>query len=106
VREPGLDTHDWESEWAGLEEELESSPAETLPALGDLAERMLRERDMPLGEESRDADVEELVGTFRAARDVSDRVDRGEDVDPGDVAFAIESYREIYAALMGDVKEA
>ena len=106
MREPGLDTHDWESEWAALEEELESSPAETLPALGDLAERILRERNVPLDEPSRDADVEELVGTYRAAREVSDRVDRGEDVDPGDVAFAVESYREIHAALMGDVEEA
>ena len=105
MREPGVDEHDWESEWATLEEELDTSPAETLPALGDLVERMLRERGVPLDGEERDADAEELVGSYRAAREVSDRVERGEDVDPGDVAFAIESLREVYRALMGDLEE-
>src|SRR5215217_7333219 len=45
------------------------------------------------GGQIRNTKIEELVGAFRAARDVSDRVDRGEDVDPGDVAFFFSSRR-------------
>jgi hypothetical protein len=38
--EPGLDRHEWESEWATLEEELADSPADVLPELDDLVARM------------------------------------------------------------------
>ena len=37
--EAGLDRHEWESEWAPLEEQLEDSPADLLPELDDLVAR-------------------------------------------------------------------
>ena len=41
---PGLDRHEWESELATLEPQLEDDPASALPGLADLVERMLLER--------------------------------------------------------------
>src|SRR5919108_5673898 len=42
--EPGLNRHEWESEWQQLEEALHESPEEALPDARDLVERMLEER--------------------------------------------------------------
>ena len=46
--EPGLDKHEWVSVWQSLEEDLETSPAETLPELDRLVER--RRLRQPPGE--------------------------------------------------------
>src|SRR5205085_3428193 len=48
--EPGLDRHEWESELATLEPQLEGDPASALPGLADLVERMLLERGYQLDE--------------------------------------------------------
>jgi hypothetical protein len=101
MREPGLDRHDWETEWQALEPELEDSPAEALPELGALIERMLVERGIPINDEVADDGIEpDLLVEFRSAREVTGRVERGEDVDPGDIGEAIRNYRDIYAQLM------
>jgi len=39
--EPGLDRHEWESQWQALEEQVEDSPAEALPELDSLVAEML-----------------------------------------------------------------
>jgi hypothetical protein len=99
--EPGLDRHEWESEWASLEEELEDAPAETLPLIDDLVARMLSGRgfavDDPVAD---DGDEPEILAEFRAARDVTRRLDRDEDVGPGDVAAAVNGYRAIFEFLI------
>jgi len=41
-----------------------------------------------------------VLTSFRAAREITRLVDRGEDFDPGDVASAIDLYREIYEGLL------
>jgi hypothetical protein len=105
MREPGLDRHDWESEYATLEPELEDSPRETLPALGDLVERMVRERGIPAGQPVADGDTEEIFVTLREARETAERVDRAEDVDPGDVAAAVNLYREVYDHVLAELRE-
>lgn len=105
MREPGLERHDWESEWASLEPELQDSPREALPALGDLVERMVRERGIPAGEPVADEDTEEIFVTLREARETADRVDRAEDVDPGDVAAAVNLYREVYDHMLADLRQ-
>ena len=105
MREPGLDRHDWESEWVTLEPQLEDSPREALPALGDLVERMVRERGIPAGEQVADQDDEEIFVTLREARETADRVDRAEDVDPGDVAAAVNLYREVYDHMLAELRE-
>ena len=101
--EPGLDRHEWESEWASLEEELEDSPAETLPLVDDLVARMLDERgfavDDPVAD---DGDDPEILAEFRAAREVTRRLDSGEDVGPGDIAASVNGYRAVYEFLLAE----
>jgi hypothetical protein len=40
------------------------------------------------------------VSEFTEARWVTQLVGAGEDVDPGDIAHAINSYRELYAMML------
>jgi hypothetical protein len=101
--EPGLDRHEWETEWEQLEPLVVDSPAEALPELDDLVRRMIVESGYPL-ETSDPVDDEgidpEVLGSYRAAHEVRLLLDRGEDFDPGDVGQAIGLYREIYQHLL------
>jgi len=101
--EPGLDRHEWETEWAVLELLVVDSPTEALPELDDLIRRMLVEAEYPLDT----ADVvddegidPEVLASYRTAHEVTEIVDRGDDFDPGDVGQAIGLYREIYQHLL------
>jgi len=101
VHDPGLDRHEWETEWQALEPELEDSPEQALPELADLVERMLNERGMPIDDEVADDGIEpDILVEYRSAREIANQVERGEDVDPGDVGEAIQNLREIYAQLI------
>jgi hypothetical protein len=103
MREPGLDRHDWETEWAELEPLVVDSASEALPELDDLVARMLAEAGYPMeapdvvDDEGGDP---ELVASFTAAHEIAERLDRGEAVDPGDIGQAITLYREIYEHLL------
>ena len=103
TREPGLDRHEWESEWETLAPEVEDSPAEALPELHGLIERMLSERgfnvDDPVAHEGGDP---EILAEFRAARDTTRLLERGQDVGPGDVAAAVNGYRAVYDYLIAE----
>jgi hypothetical protein len=102
MEEPGLDRHEWESEWQALEPLVVDSPGEALPELDNLVERMLRKEGYPVGEDSVDDEVlePEVLASFRVAHEITRRVDAGEDVDPGDVGHAIGLYRELYGHLL------
>ena len=101
MRDPGLDRHEWETEYQALEPDLEDSPAQALPELGDLVERMLRERGIPIEDEVADDGIEpDILVEYRSAREITTRVERSEDVDPGDVGEAIHNFRDIYAQLI------
>ncbi len=101
MREPGLDRHEWETEWEQLQEPLEDSPLQTLPELGDLVEQMLKAGGYPVDGVADDGRSNSDLGiSFRSAREVTLRVERGDDVDLGDVADAIHAYREIYEQLI------
>ena len=41
MSEPGLDRHEWQTEWEALEPLVADSPAESLPELDNLVGRML-----------------------------------------------------------------
>jgi len=102
--EPGLDRHEWESEWASLEEELADSPRDVLPELDDLVARMLEARgyapDDPVAREGDDRDV---IADFLAAREITRLLADGSDeVSPGDVAAAVNGYRSTYEFLLED----
>jgi hypothetical protein len=103
VQEPGLDRHEWESEWQALEEELSDDPAGTLSELDDLVARMLESRGYALGDDvAAEGDDPEVVTEFRAAREITRRVDAGASVDPGDVASAVNGYRALYEHVLAE----
>lgn len=100
-REPGLDRHEWESEWEALAPEVDDSPADALPELHGLVERMLVERGFAVDDQvADDGDDPEILAEFRAARDVTLLLERGEQVGPGDVAAAVNGYRAVYDYLL------
>jgi hypothetical protein len=102
VQEPGLDRHEWESAWASLEASVLESPREALPDLDDLVRRMLEESGFSVDDPvAREGDDPEIVKTYFAAHEVRLRVDRDDDdLSPGDVAAAIESFRDLYEHLL------
>ncbi|HYY63244.1 MAG TPA: hypothetical protein VE688_01420 [Gaiellaceae bacterium] len=99
--EPGIDRHEWETEWEGLEPLIVDSPGEALPEVDRLIERMLIEQGYPTTEEaaaeSADPDV---VAEFLEARRITNHVDAGDEVDPGDIGAAITGYRSLYEFLL------
>jgi len=95
--EPGLELHEWETRWSELDEMFQDDPAGALPDACDFVEQTLAESGIAVEEVGGEHD--ELLTGYRAARDTSDRVERGEDVDPGDVAAAIENLRAVYDTL-------
>ena len=101
--EPGLDRHEWETEWQSLEPLIVDSPAEALPEVGDLIERMLLARGFavndPVAVEGDDRDV---IAEFLEARRITELVERGESVDPGDVGAAVTGFRNLYEFLIDD----
>jgi hypothetical protein len=102
--EPGLDRHEWETEWQALEEQLADSPAAALADVDDLVERMLTERGYALDDPvAREGDDREVVAEFLAAREITQLVDQGsDDVSPGDVGAAVNGYRAIFDYLIAE----
>jgi hypothetical protein len=101
--EPGLDRHEWESEWESIMSDAEGSPDEALPLLDELVLRMLLERGFaPLDPVAHDGDEPEIVATFRAAHDVRMRLDAGIDVEPEGVFEAVEDYRAVFEFVLAE----
>jgi hypothetical protein len=101
MEEPGIDKHEWESEWQALEPLVVDSPLEALPEVDTLVERMMVETGYPVDEESAAETAEpEVVAEFLEARRIARAADRGETVDPGDVGAAITAYRSLYEYLL------
>jgi hypothetical protein len=100
--EPGLDRHEWESEMQALEDQLGENPAETLPELDRLVERMLEETGYDIADPVvREGDEREVVAEFLAAREITQLAERdSDDVSPGDVAAAINGYRAVFEYLV------
>jgi hypothetical protein len=69
VRDPGLDRHEWETEWQALEPLVADSPAESLPEVDELVARMLEAHGYALDEEHElEAAEVEVVKEFRESR--------------------------------------
>jgi len=102
--EPGLDRHEWESEWQALEEPLADSPRDALPELDELVARMLEDRGFALTDPiERSGDEPEIVAEFLAARETTRRLEADPaDVSPGDVAAAVNGYRAVYDHLLAE----
>ena len=100
--EPGLDKHEWESQWQSLEEDLEDAPAEALPEVDRLVEQILVARGYAIDDPvAREGDDRDIVAEFLAAREITRLVEEGaEGVSPGDVAAAINGYRSLFEYLI------
>ena len=88
LNEPGLDLHEWETRWAELEEALAEDPADALVEACDEIEELL-------GVQAGDAELTSTIGELLAALEAADRIERGEDVGPGDIGAAVENLRLI-----------
>jgi hypothetical protein len=101
MQEPGLDKHEWETEWQDLEERLAEDPTMALVEVDDLIARMFEARGLPLEERDGETETEpETIREFLEARRIMRLVEGGEDVDPGDIGLAATSYRELYRLLL------
>lgn len=101
MEEPGIDKHQWISEWESLEEDVRDDPADALSDLDDLVGRMLEAHGLALAErDGEDTAEHETTREFANARAITRQVDHGEDVDPGDVAYAVNAYTELYRQLL------
>ena len=99
--EPGLDRHEWETEWQALEPLVADSPAEALPELDGLIERMIVAHGLPISDDEIEEPPEpDLLAEFLEARRITALVDGGEAVDPGDVGAAVAGYRNVYERLI------
>jgi hypothetical protein len=100
--EPGLNLHEWESEWQALEDDLRTEPAAALPEVDRLVRRMLEESgyeltDPVVGE----GDEREIVAEYLAAHEIAQAVERdADDVSPGDVAASVNGYRAVFDHLV------
>lgn len=88
-------------EWQSLEPLVVDAPAEALPEVDRLVERMLIESGHPTTEdEARDAAEPELVAEFLEARRITKLVETGETEDPVEIGAAITGYRSLYELLV------
>ena len=94
MSEPGLDLHEWETRWQQLESDFETDAAGALPEATDLLEELLGA--------DRYAELDDVRASVRAAREVADRIERAEDVDPGDIGQAIDDLLAVRRALAAD----
>jgi hypothetical protein len=99
--EPGLDLHEWESEFASIEPDIADDPDNALVELTSLVGRMLTVRGIPVDDPvADDGEEPEILTSFRAAREVARLLDSAQDVEPDAVATAIEDLRAIYDYLL------
>jgi hypothetical protein len=100
--DPGLDRHDWESEWQALEDDVRTDPAQALPELDGLVARMLEESGYDLTDPvMREGGEREIVAEYLAAREIAQATERDPGgLSPGDVAAAINGYRAVFDHLV------
>ncbi|HEU5216576.1 MAG TPA: hypothetical protein VFU30_13660 [Gaiellaceae bacterium] len=100
--DPGVDRHEWESEWEALEDDLRTDPVHALPELDALVARMLEESGYDLTDPVvREGDEREVVAEYLAAHEIVEAAERNADeISAGDVAAAINGYRAVYEHLV------
>lgn len=100
MTEPGLDLHEWESQWAQLQEDAADAPDEALPELVRLIEQMLVERgydlENPVVVEDESPDI---VHDFLAAREISRAAEQTK-LEQEDIQTALDDLAEIHDYLV------
>ena len=100
--DPGLDLHEWESEWGALEDDVRTDPVHALPELDGLVARMLEESGYDLTDPVvREGEEREVVAEYLAAHEIVGAAERDSaDLSPGDIAAAINGYRAVFDHLV------
>jgi hypothetical protein len=100
--DPGIDRHDFATEWTQLWEDAHDDPREALPELEDLVRRLLIRHGYVLGEDdpATTGEEREILASYNAAFEIADATRTGQDVDAGDVAQALNDLREVYESLV------
>jgi hypothetical protein len=106
LRDPGIDRHDFSSEWESIWPDVETDPREALPELEDILRRMLLRHGYVLDDDDPAAqgDEVEILAPYASVRDVAAAVRDGEDVDPGDIGQAILDALDVYEALIDRIE--
>jgi hypothetical protein len=99
--EPGMDRHDWESEYEALEDGLRTEPAEALPEFLDLVGRMLEEHGIDVDGAMAEGDPEVGAAVGRA-RELVQRLDTGAQVENDDLFQAAAELRGLYRSLLSE----
>jgi hypothetical protein len=97
--EPGLDRHLWQAEYEAMEEGLRTEPAESLPELLDLVERMAEAHGYDAEPDTTSGGPDVPAGLDRA-RELVDQIDAGTDVRADDASQAIAELRSLYLGLL------
>ena len=88
--DPGLERHEWESEWQTLEDDLRTDPTQALPELDRLVARMLEQSGYEL--------TDPIAGD---ESEIVEAVERDPDeVSLGDVASAVTGLRAVFDTLV------
>jgi hypothetical protein len=103
MSEPGLDMHEWETEWADLDEAAADSPDETLPEMVRVIGAMLAARGFQLDEPiTAEGEEPEILRSYVAARELAGVLDRGVDVENEDVVEAIDDLRAVHDYVINE----
>jgi hypothetical protein len=99
MSEPGLDLHEWESQWASVAEEQDGEAGAALSHYADIVERVLLARGYNVADPVEAAgDEPEIVTTYVSAREVAERAEVG-DASRADIGAAIEDLRALFETL-------
>jgi hypothetical protein len=102
MTEPGLDLHEWETQWQQAQDDAEEDATGALAEMDRIIAEMLGARGFQLNEPvTEEGEEPEILREYLAAHETKLTVDTG-DFDPGDVGAAIEGLQAIYAYLVGD----
>jgi hypothetical protein len=106
LRDPGIDRHDFSSEWESVWPDVETDPREALPELEDILRRMLERHGYVLDSDdpATQGDEVEILAPYASVREIAEAIREGEDADPGDLGQAILDAREIYETLIEHVE--
>jgi hypothetical protein len=100
--EPGFDAHEWESEWASIEQDAADDPDSAVSLYADLVREMLSSRGYGVDDPvERAGDEPEIVVTYRSARQTAERAELGE-ASRGDVEAAIEDLRSLFDTVLAE----
>jgi hypothetical protein len=98
--EPGLDVHEWLSQWASVEADLSDDPGAGLSQLADIVGRALAINGYVVDDAvARSGEEPEIVTTYLSARETAERAEVGE-ASRADVEQAIDDLREVVSTLL------